>query len=310
MGRFLFASVISFLLLLFLVSCSQTSDMAYLEITTSDKKEEVPEGIIGKEEEVLNVAFASVVSPKETKSKYQLLVNYLEEKLEMKLNVVQKQSYDEVNQLLKTGEVDVAFICSLSYVLGKEEGYLEGIAVPVVNGENIYRPYLIVHRNSKIKKLEDLEGKRFAYMDPYSYSGKLSMLDMLNQKGYEEEAFFDRTFYTYSHDYSVSAVARGAVDGAVVDSMLFDLLMNMKNEDAAQVKIIEKGSYAGAPPVVVSDQLDDSIQKEITEVMLNLNENKEGEKILDSIKIDSYAVFEEKNYLPIEEILQRIGGFE
>ena len=265
---------------------------------------------IGDEQEnIVNIAFASVVSPKETKSKYELLVDYIEDELERPVNVIRKQTYDEVNQLLKNGEVDIGFICSLSYVLGREEGFLEGVATPVVNGEDMYRSYLIVNKNSDHYELEDLQGARFAYMDPYSYSGRLAMLDLIDQKGFNRETFFKETFYTYSHDYSVNAVAKGAVDAASVDSILFDLLIENDNDYANEIRIIDKGSYAGAPPVVVSSQIDPVLKGQFINIMLTLHENPEGKDILDQVQIDSYTGLKPSHYDPIADIVEKIGDF-
>lgn len=299
------------LFIFLLASCSNEQDLDFITIKSESVSEMSQEDVqIGDEQEnIVNIAFASVVSPKETKSKYELLVDYIEDELERPVNVIRKQTYDEVNQLLKNGEVDIGFICSLSYVLGREEGFLEGVATPVVNGEDMYRSYLIVNKNSDHYELEDLQGARFAYMDPYSYSGRLAMLDLIDQKGFNRETFFKETFYTYSHDYSVNAVAKGAVDAASVDSILFDLLIENDNDYANEIRIIDKGSYAGAPPVVVSSQIDPVLKGQFINIMLTLHENPEGKDILDQVQIDSYTGLKPSHYDPIADIVEKIGDF-
>lgn len=308
MGKILSLILMNILLL---IGCSNDKDLDFITVKSETvaemSQEDVP--VTDNENSAVNIAFASVVSPKETKSKYTLLVDYIENELDRPVNVVRKQSYDEVNQLLKNGEVDIGFICSLSYVLGREEGFIEGVATPVVNGEDLYRSYLIVNKSSDLYELEDLKGTRFAYMDPYSYSGRLAMLDLIDQKGFNQETFFKETFYTYSHDYSVNAVAKGAVDAASVDSILFDLLIKNDNKYANQIRIIDKGTYAGAPPVVVSSQIDPELKSQFINIMLTLHENPEGKEILDNIQIDAYTGLKPANYDPIADIVERIGDF-
>lgn len=291
------------LFFLLLMACSQ-SNYAQVPLKATDG-DTILANI--ESDNAIKVAFASVVSPQETRAKYDLLVNYLEEKLDRPIMIVQKQTYDEVNQMLKAGEVDLAFICSLSYVIGKKEGFLEGIAAPKINGSDQYRSYVITHINSDIESFEDLEGKRFAFADPYSYSGRLAVLEMLNKRGLTT-AFFDDVFYTYSHDYSVSAVARGAVDAAAVDSLLFDQLVSLKNEDAMLVKVIERGTYAGTPPIVVSQKTDERLKQTIKDVILNLKKDPVGHEILKELKIDEYVPIEDEKYLPIKNLLPLLGG--
>lgn len=281
------------------------SSKEVVEIPLIASKDEMPSTKIDQEN-TIKIAFASVVSPKQTREKYHLLVNYLEEKLDKPITIVQKQTYEEVNQMLKNGDVDIAFICSLSYVIGKMESYLEGIAAPKVKGEEQYRSYIITHVNNEIESFDDLEGKRFAFADPFSYSGRLAVLNILNERGLTTD-FFEETFYTYSHDYSVSAVARGVVDAAAVDSLLFDSLVEMKHEDARLVKIIEVGKYAGTPPIVVSSKAEKNLKQNIKDVILSLKYDPEGVEILKELKIDEYVPIDYNNYLPIENMLHLLG---
>ncbi|QOY38365.1 phosphate/phosphite/phosphonate ABC transporter substrate-binding protein [Anaerobacillus isosaccharinicus] len=293
---------LSLLFVLLLFACSNSNSTI---IPLKSSGTEVLESQIEKGD-TITVAFASVVSPQETRVKYDLLINYLEEKLERPIIIVQKQTYDEVNEMVEAGDVDIAFICSLSYVIGKEKNYLDGIAAPVVNGSNLYRSYVITHINSEIDTFEDLGGKRFAFADPFSYSGRLSVLNMLDERGLTTN-FFDDLFYTYSHDYSVSAVARGAVDAAAVDSLLFDQLVKLNNDDASLVKIIEYGKYAGTPPIVVSKKIEQQVKQKIKNVILGLKDDPIGRGILQELKIDEYVEIDDEKYLPIKNMLHLLG---
>lgn len=299
------------LFFLFLVSCSSKETVDIPLIATADEtpihfaEEENPIQF-AEGESPIKIAFASVASPQQTRVKYNLLVNYLEEKLNRQITIVQKQTYDEVNQMLKVGEVDIAFICSLSYVLGTQEGYIEGIAAPKVRGSDQYRSYIITHINSDIEAFEDLEGKRFAFADPYSYSGRLAVLDILDERGLTTD-FFEETFYTYSHDYSISAVARGAVDAAAVDSVIFDSLVELDHEDASLVKIIEVGKFAGMPPIVVSKKTDETLKQEVKNIILSLENDPVGVEILHELNIDEYIPLDDQNYLTIKNNLHLLG---
>ncbi|OIJ11597.1 hypothetical protein BKP35_11685 [Anaerobacillus arseniciselenatis] len=287
-----------------LLACDSTVERTYIPLVDPDVVEET---VTEQSAETVRVAFASVVSPEETRYKYDFLIKYLEYRLERPITIIQKQTYDEVNQLLKEGNVDLAFICSLSYVIGTNEGYMEDIATTKIDGKDLYRSYVIVHQNSGFYTLDDLKGKRFAFVDPYSYTGKLALLDMLDQRGYTADVFFEDTFFTYSHDYSVSAVAKGIVDAATVDGITFDMLLEIENEDALQIKIIEKGPWAGAPPIVVSHKTDPKLKEDIKGVILSLNEVPTGQQILKELMIEEYVPINRENYQPIRDVLHLMG---
>lgn len=260
-----------------------------------------------QESDKIRVAIASVISPKASLEKYNYLIQYLGEQMNREIEIVQKQTYKEVNDMLESGEVDIAFICSLSYVIGMQEEYLVDIASPIVEGRPIYRSYTIVRKDKSFEDLIDLQGKKFAFMDPFSYSGRLAILRSLEDMGFKAEDFFDEIYYTYSHDYSVKAVSLGIVDGATVDSILFDQLEKTAPELANQIKVIGIGEEAGTPPIVGSKHAEPEVVKTFTSLLQNLHTSEEGQNILKDIGVDRYGPIQIKDYDVIKKSLYLLG---
>lgn len=255
----------------------------------------------------VRVAFAALVSPQESFYKYQNLVNYLEAQIGRKIEVVRRQTYQEVNDLLGTGEVDFGFICSLSYVIGLDEGTLTGIAAPIVDGSSFYRSYLICRSDSGFSMLEDLKGKTFAFTDPLSYTGRLSMLKLLyDQTGYGED-YFREVFYTYSHDSSIHAVHLGIVDAASVDGLIYEELVAAQSDLVSNVNVIYKGPAAGMPPVVASTKADEGLRNEFQKALLGMAADEAGRPILEGLGYDQFEVPDDNNYEVIREALNAIG---
>lgn len=75
--------------------------------------------------------------------------------------------------LLKNNEIDFAFVCGGAYIDGNSEFGMKILVAPEVNGNTTYHSYIIVHNNSNYTNLIDLRGKKFAFTDPLSNSGKL-----------------------------------------------------------------------------------------------------------------------------------------
>ena len=121
----------------------------------------------------LRVAVAAMVSPKETFDLYRQLLAYLGHKSGKDLEFVQRKTYGEIDELLRKGEIDLAFICSGPYVAGRGKFGFESLAVPEVHGSHFYRSYLIVNKDSPYRRLEELKGHTFAFTDPDSNTGKL-----------------------------------------------------------------------------------------------------------------------------------------
>lgn len=261
----------------------------------------------GKVTDEIKVAFAALVSPQESFYKYQDLVTYLEDELGQSIDVVRRQTYHEVNELLGSGEVDFGFICSLSYVMGLDAGTLEGVAVPIINGRNYYQGYVISRIDSGLNTLEDLEGTTFAFTDPLSYTGRLSMLKLLHDKEGSDEGYFKDVFYTYSHDSSIQAVHLGIADAASVDSLLYDELVRSGSDIVRNTSIIYEGPFAGMPPVVSSQATDTLLRHRFQDTLLSMDQSEQGRAVLAELGYDRFEVPDNTGYEVIREALRAVG---
>lgn len=298
--------IILLIISLIISSCQQSAPISKIELYTT--KSEKPENKEGNDsQKKIRIALASVISPKASLSKYNYLLDYLGSEMDASIEIIQKQTYQEVDSMLKAGEVDFAFICSLSYVIGLKGQYIVDVAAPKVNGRPIYKSYTIVNQNSSYESLAELEGRKFAFTDPYSYTGRLSILSQLNQTGKSADQFFSNIYFTYSHDYSVKAVALRIVDGATIDGVMFDQLQKENPELSSQVRVIGTGEEAGTPPVVASKKVDPTIVEEFSALLLNLQNNAKGQAILKDLGVESYVPINKKDYESIQKELFLLG---
>lgn len=256
--------------------------------------------------EPLRVAIAAVISAKESTIYYEDLINYLGEALNRPIELVHRKTYGEVNDLLRIGQVDLAFVCTYAYTLGKEEFGLELLAVPKVEGKPTYQNYIIVPQNSPAESLADLQGTRFAFTDPLSFTGRLYPVYLIKQLGYTPEAFFSDVIYTYSHDNSIKAVAKNVVDGAAVDSLILKYFFTIDPSYQDKVKVIRESEDFGMPPVVVPPDINSQLKEQLRELFLSLHLNNKNKALLDKLLIEKFVVPEDANYDSIREIANKV----
>ena len=244
----------------------------------------------------LRVAIAAMVSPKETFVSYSNLVNYIGKKMGMEVELVQRKDYEEVNALLEKNLLDVAFVCTGAYVAGHDDFGMEILVAPVTQGRTVYYSYVIVPVGSPVHSFEELEGRTFAFTDPLSNTGRLAPAFYLAQMRQTPDRFFKSTVYTYSHDRSIESVAKKLVDGAAVDSLVWDY-MNRKNPElTSRTRIISKSDPYGIPPFVVSRAVGPEMKNRLRDVFLKAHEDREGREILAGIMIDKFVVVDDGIY--------------
>ena len=254
----------------------------------------------------LRGAVAAMISPKETFDLYRQLFEYVSQRMGKNLEFVQRRTYGELSALLGRGEIDVALICSGPYALGREKFGFEPLAVPLVKGSHCYYSYLIVHQESPITRLDDLRGHSFAFTDPDSNTGKLVPTYWLAELRERPETFFKNTIFTYSHDNAIMAVSRGLVDGAAVESLVYDYYKVKNPEFTARTKIIRTSEPYGLPPLVASGHLPPQDKERLRKVLLTMHEDPAGKKILEGLIIDRFVPLQEEWYEPIRRLHRRL----
>jgi phosphonate transport system substrate-binding protein len=238
----------------------------------------------------LRIAIAPVISPEASLGLYRGLVDYLAESLGREGTLLLQSSYSETNALLRLKQCDVAFVCTNAFVMGERDFGMQAIVVPVVHGVTVYRSFLIVPRQSRASSLLDLRGFRFGSGDLLSTTGWLYPAQLLRREGQNPDRFFSEHVVTGSHDRSVRATANGLVDGAAVDSLVYEHLTEVEPELAAKTKVIAKSPEYGMPPIVVHPEISATLKAGLVDAMTKMHLDATGKAVLTSLDIDRFAV--------------------
>ncbi|WP_374711573.1 substrate-binding domain-containing protein [Symbiobacterium terraclitae] len=255
----------------------------------------------------IRVAAASMISPQETVRSYGVFFAYLEEQIGRPIELVQRQTYEETYDLLRYGTLDVAMVCTLVYTKGHDEIGLELLAAPEVSGRAQYRSLIIARADSGIRDWSDLEGKRFAFTDPLSTSGRVYPLSVLSEKGLDPGSFFASTTYTYSHDKSIKAVVQGVVDAAAVDSLVYDQWVRQNPDLGVTLHIVDKSEWLPSPPLVVSERVDPALKESFRRALLTMHENARGKEILDALGVDRFVALTDEEYDAVRAMVAKAG---
>ena len=250
----------------------------------------------------LRIAVGAIISPAKSLTFYEDIFDYIGEKLGRGVEMVQRKTYAEVNFLLKERRIDAAFVCSRPYVEGHRDFGMELLCVPMCFGKTEYCSYFIVHKDSTIQNLEDLRGKLFAFSDPLSNTGMLIPTYTLAKMGETPELFFRKYIFTYSHDNSIRSVAEKFVDGAAVDSLIWEYLSVKEPQLTAQTKIIFKSQPCAIPPVVISPGIGSELKEKLRSAFLNMHNDPKGSNILERVLIDRFTVIEDSAYDSIRQM--------
>ena len=291
---------------LILTGCKK-DDKIYKKVRLNIKETEENIFANNPQKNPLRLAVAPVISTTESFGVYNDMIEYIGRKLQRSAIFIQGSNYAEINNLVRYRHCDAAFVCDYAYIQGKKDFGMEILAVPEVNGKAMYQSYIIVQSKSKIKNFWDLEGKSFAFADPLSSTGFLYPRYLLKTKGKTPETFFSKTIFTYGHDNSIKAVSQGIVDGAAVDSLVFNFMVANKNTYKVNARIVNKSPYWPSPPVVINPAIEPKTRSMLKSVLLSMHKDKEGKSILSRLMIDRFVIVKDKEYDSIRKMAMEIG---
>lgn len=277
------------------------------QVVSLEKRQVLPAPEEHSNEKTLTLCVGSMITPQDGYVYYRQLIDYLSERLAMHITALDPGNYRDVNRLLETGKADVAFICAGPYVEGHARFGLSLLAAPVVNGEPAYYSLLIVPGSSPARNLADLRGKTFAFADPQSNSGALVPMSKLAEMGETPESFFASFLFTYGHDRSIRAVADRLVEGAAVDSLIWDFLAAAEPELRDKVRIIGRFGPYGIPPVVTGNHVDLATRKALQRTFLAMHEDPRGRAILQGMNIDRFIAIDDAAYDSVRLMQKRLG---
>jgi phosphonate transport system substrate-binding protein len=265
----------------------------YREVAVDmSSRDAVPSTSVKPASSSLRFAIAAMESPADTYAGYSRLLAKVGANLGVSLDMVQRHTYAEVDDLLLGGGLDVALVCTGGYLdLRKRapDGF-EVLVVPVIDGATTYTSLVIVPEGSDAKMLGDLAGRRFAFTDPLSFSGRIYVVQRLHASGSEAEKFFGSTIYTHSHDRSIRAVADGIVDGAVVHSVIYDHLRERDPTLAGKTRVIERSLPFGMMPIVASKSVPAEQRARIREQLLRLHEDPDARVAMSFLHIERFVL--------------------
>ena len=216
------------------------------------------------------------------------LKSYLERAVGSPVRLVTRRTYQEITSLLVSGQLDAAWICGYPFVSYRPQ--LSLVAVPVWQGQPLYRSYLITARDRTASSLDELRGDTHAFSDPDSNSGWLVTATALARRGQVPDRFFAQTIFTWGHRNVVRAVASGLADSGSVDGYVYEVMRETEPELIAGTRVVAQSELLGFPPVASATTMAEEPQtKRLKAALLRMGGDEDGRAVLQMLRLDGFT---------------------
>jgi phosphonate transport system substrate-binding protein len=279
---------------------SQTSPTSSPQAVTETLKTEMKTG-------TLNVAVIPWQSPEKQKAKLQPLADYLRQKMNRSVNFAIAKDYATAVNLLVDEKAEMAYLAALTYIQAHERNAsIAPLVLPIdeTTGRPWYTSVIVADVSKKIESLQDLKGKRFAFVSPSSTSGFLMPLNALQAGGIDPTRDFASIRYPGSHDKAETALAKGEFDAIADDKASFLRAQAAGTLPTASYKIVWESDPIPTPPIVINTSK--FTPAEITQLQQALIDAPVGVVDVSGAKSAGYTLAKDADFEPVRQIYNRL----
>ncbi len=280
------------------------------KFTTIDKKLTIfflllllPFGLLGQEKIVFGLTGTVYKGDLKTFKKWS---NYLEKKLNIKVEIKFSRTYAEMMSMIKHHKVDIAYVCNSTYVKLKKNNLASVLVMPISDKKNYYYSYIITNKTRLFTSLYDFKGHIFAFTDPDSTSGAIAPTYEIMKKNSSPKTFFKKTIYTYKHAESIQAVLDGFVDGASVDSLVYEQFSKRFPNEIKKLKIVQKLGPFTMSPIVAHNGMTKKLFLKIQQTLIDMNKDNDGKEIFKALSLDKLNLPAGETFKSIEDMMSSI----
>lgn len=251
----------------------------------------------------LRMGVFSVASPKTTMEYYEGLRSYLSAATGREVELVQRDNPREINYLLESGYLDIAFVREDPYYDDAQKSAMDVMAIPIMQGNTYYQSYVIVHSGASIESIDDLQGKNFIFNDFRFTKEKVEpdyMEIMLAEINETPSTFFSSYSYSESQDRLIEMVSKKTIDGAEVDSFFWEYMKRNYPQKIFNLTIIDISPAKKVPVLAYNPQISADEMQLIKNSITSMHRNKEGKQILESMGIDMFIPMDNTTYEALE----------
>lgn len=239
--------------------------------------------------------------------RYEPLAGYLSKKVGMKIRLTVLPRYGNIiNNFVSTG-LDGAFFGSFTYTLAHEKLGVEVLARPLSpDGTSTYHGLIFVRKDSGIKSIHQMAGKRFAFVDKATTAGYLLPLAYFQEHGKDYRTFLKESYFTGTHEDAIFDVLNKKADVGAAKNTVYERVAASNDRIKKELVILERSPDVPENALAVRKDLDNPMKKKLKEALLTMHEDPEGMAILKVFGAQRFIETNETDYQPVYRYAEKI----
>ena len=241
--------------------------------------------------------------------RYQPLASYLSARIGAKIELKILPRYGNIIDNFRSEDLDGAFFGSFTYALAHAKLGVSVVARPLsMDNTSTYYGMIFVRKDSGIRDIGDMKGKRFAFVDKATTAGYLLPLEYFHEGGVKDyKNYFGETYFTGTHQDAIYDVLNGKADiGAAKNTVFFRLAMN-DPRIIRELKILAQSPEVPENALALRKDLDHALKNGIRDALLGMHDDPRGKEILRIFGAVRFIETAEEDYRAVYDYARHIG---
>ncbi|CQD29374.1 Alkylphosphonate ABC tranporter [Staphylococcus capitis] len=242
----------------------------------------------------LTVQFVPSQNADKLEAKAKPLEKLLSDKLGIPVKVSVSTNYNTIVEAMKSKKVDVGFLPPTAYTLAHDQKAADLLLQAQRYGVNKdgssnkklvddYKSEILVKKNSGIKSLKDLKGKKIALQDVTSTAGYTFPLATLNKETGINATKDMKIVNVKGHDQAVISLLNGDVDAAAVFQDARTIVKKDQPNVFKDTKILKLTESIPNDTISVRPDMDKKFQEKLKKAFKDIAKSKKGHKIISEV---------------------------
>lgn len=285
--------------------------------TTAEGGEAAAAGYTPKE---LTVQFVPSQNAETLEAKAKPLEKLLGDELGIPVKVSVSPNYNTIIEAMTAKQVDVGFLPPNAYVLAHDVrksadlllqaqryGVEEATGAPTEEKVDFYKSLILVKKDSGIKSLEDLKGKKVGWQDVTSSAGYVFPAAAMIKAGIDPGKDVQGVTLK-GHDQAVLALLNGQVDAVAVFQDARNTVKGDVPDVFDQTEILFSTDPIPNDTVSVRSDMTDEWKTKISDAFIALGNDPEGQKIINDVYTHvGYVKGDDANFAIVRESAEAVG---
>ena len=241
--------------------------------------------------------------------RYEPLAGYLSKKIGQNITLKVLTRYGNIIDNFVSLNLDAAFFGSFTYTLAHSKIGVEPIARPVnMDGSSTYYGLIFVRKDSGIKRIKDMQGKRFAFVDKATTAGYLLPLAYFKTHGVEDyKTFFKETYFAGTHQHAIYDVLNKKAEIGAAKNTMFYRLAAKDRRLLDELVFLARSPDVPENGLAVRKDIDNAIKLKLKQALVDMQADPEGINVLKKFGAKKFIETSDDDYSGVYQYVRKIG---